>query len=135
MGKQLKNKTLKIESEDDIVRVRMIAREYAEDLDFKLVKRTKLVTASSEIARNTLLFGGGGVVEIEAVSNDEDTGIRLTFKDKGPGIADIEIAMQKGFSSQGGLGLGLPGTKRMVDDFLIVSHVGEGTRVKFTMWR
>jgi serine/threonine-protein kinase RsbT len=102
---------------------------------FSLVDQTKLVTAASEIARNTMTYGGGGAVLIEPLNNGGRRGLRLTFEDKGPGIADLELAMKDGYSSGGGLGLGLSGARRLSNDFEIVSKPGEGTRVSLTRWK
>jgi len=117
------------------VRVRQAARESALAQGFSLVDQTKLVTAASELARNALEYGGGGEVEIVRVSEPPRRGVRLIFVDHGPGIADIEQALRDGFTSGGGLGLGLSGAKRLCNDFSIESKVGEGTKVTITRWR
>lgn len=126
---------LPIRSQEDIVRVRQAARESALAQGFSLVDQTKLVTAASELARNALEYGGGGEVEIVRVSEPPRRGVRLIFVDHGPGIADIEQALRDGFTSGGGLGLGLSGAKRLCNDFSIESKVGEGTKVTITRWR
>src|SRR6201996_8619512 len=120
---------LPIRSPEDIVRVRQATRENAVAQGFSLVDQTKLVTAASELARNTLDYGGGGGVEIVRRSDPPRRGVRLIFTDKGPGIADIEQALKDGFTSGGGLGLGLSGAKRLSDEFSITSAPGEGTRI------
>ncbi len=117
------------------MRVRQAAREAGVAQGFSLVDQTKLVTAASELARNTLHYGGGGEVEIARLSEPPRRGVRLVFSDKGPGIADIEQALKDGFTSGGGLGLGLSGAKRLSNDFSIVSKVGEGTQVMIARWR
>lgn len=117
------------------MRVRQAAREAAIAQSFSLVDQTKLVTAASELARNTLDYGGGGEVEIARLNEPPRRGVRLVFTDKGPGIADIEQALRDGFTSGGGLGLGLSGAKRLSNDFSIVSKVGEGTQVMIARWR
>jgi serine/threonine-protein kinase RsbT len=126
---------LPIRTQEDIVRVRQAAREAGVAQGFSLVDQTKLVTAASELARNTLDYGGGGEVEIARLSEPPRRGVRLVFSDKGPGIADIEQALTDGFTSGGGLGLGLSGAKRLSNDFSIVSRIGEGTQVMIARWR
>jgi serine/threonine-protein kinase RsbT len=124
-----------IQSSEDVVRVRQLARERAVAQGFSLVDQTKLVTAASELARNTLEYGGGGEVTIEILNDGIRKGVRLTFSDKGPGIADIEQALKDGFTTGGGLGLGLSGARRLSNEFAIDSRPGEGTRVAITRWR
>ena len=126
---------LKLVSSEDVVVVRQAVRQRAADLGFSLVNQTKLVTAASELARNAVLHGGGGYARIETVSRNGRSGIRVTFEDRGPGIADIEQAMKDGFTTGGGLGLGLGGAKRLSDEFEIESRVGEGTRICVVRWR
>lgn len=128
------SETVPVVSETDVVNVRRRVREVAGKLGFSLVDQTKVVTAASELARNTLLYGGGGVMELTTL-NGPRLGIRLTFEDKGPGIPDIQLALRDGFTTGSGLGLGLGGAKRLVNEFDIVSHVGEGTRVTVTRWK
>jgi serine/threonine-protein kinase RsbT len=131
----LKDETASIRSSDDIVRVRRIVREWAVSLGFSLVDQTKVVTAASELARNVIDYGGGGDFRIEALNNDSRRGLRLTFSDEGPGIVDLEQAMQDGFTTGGGLGLGLGGAKRLVNEFLIDSKPGRGTTVVIVRWK
>ena len=126
---------LPIRTQEDVVRVRQAAREAGVAQGFSLVDQTKLVTAASELARNTLDYGGGGEVEIARLNEHPRRGVRLVFSDKGPGIADIEQALKDGFTTGGGLGLGLSGAKRLSNDFSIVSKVGEGTHVMIARWR
>jgi serine/threonine-protein kinase RsbT len=126
---------LPIRSREDIVRVRQATRESAVAQGFSLVDQTKLVTAASELARNTLDYGGGGEVEITLLSEPSRRGVRLVFADKGPGIADIELALKDGYTSGSGLGLGLSGAKRLSNEFSIESRVGEGTQVTIARWR
>ena len=130
----LKDDVLSIRSAEDVVRVRQAARQWALELRFSLVDQTKLVTAASELARNTLDYGGGGTVRVEALSDGARRGLRLTFEDKGPGIADIGQAMKDGFTSGSGLGLGLGGAKRLSSEFDIRSQLGVGTRVMIGRW-
>lgn len=127
--------TVEIRAAEDVVRVRQIVRHHAVESKFNLVDQTKIVTAASELARNTLLYGGGGTVLIEPLLSGVKQGLRLTFEDQGPGIADVELALQDGFSTGTGLGLGLSGAKRLSSEFDIVSTPGEGTRVVITRWK
>lgn len=125
---------VEIRSGDDVVVVRQKVRDWAIALGFRLVDQTRLVTAASELARNTLQYGGGGTAAIEALSNGVKRGLRLTFEDKGPGIPDIGLALTDGYTTGGGLGLGLSGARRLCGEFEIVSRVGEGTRVTVARW-
>lgn len=118
-----------IREEVDIVHVRQAARDVAVSVGFSLVEQTKLVTAASELARNTLKHGGGGVAEVELERAAGATALRLVFRDEGPGIADIEQALADGYSSAGGLGLGLSGARRLADEFDLQTQPGEGTTV------
>ena len=130
-----KSDELPIQTSADVVSVRQAVRSAAMEQSFSLVDQTKLVTAASELARNTLDYGGGGVVRIELLLEGIRRGVRLIFKDQGPGIADIELAMRDGYTSGGGLGLGLGGAKRLVNDFHIDSAPGKGTTITITRWR
>lgn len=120
--------------EQDVVPFRNRVKEYAVRIKMGLVNQTKLITAASELVRNMLRYGNGGEVLIEIVSRGRDNGIRLTFADKGPGIADISLAMKDGFSTGKSLGLGLPGTKRLVNEFDIKSELGRGTCITVIKW-
>ena len=131
----VKDETLSIKSSEDVVRVRQVARELATVQGLSLVDQTKIVTAASELARNTLDHGGGGTVKLEAINSEARRGLRLTFEDRGPGIPDIELALKDGYTTGGGLGLGLSGAKRLSNEFEIFSRVGEGTRVTITRWK
>jgi serine/threonine-protein kinase RsbT len=130
-----RHETLVISSSEDIVRVRQAVRARVVELGFSLIGQTKLVTAASELARNTLEFGGGGTVRLEIISNSTRTGVRLTFEDHGPGIPDIELALKDGYTTGNGLGLGLGGSRRLVNEFQIDSQVGRGTRVSIIRWK
>jgi serine/threonine-protein kinase RsbT len=129
------DESLEIRGAGDIVAVRQQVRARAAELGFSLVDQTKLVTAASELARNTLDYGGGGTVRIECIVEGGRHGIRLTFEDRGPGIPDVAEALRDGFSSGKGLGLGLGGARRLVNEFELDSRVGEGTRVRVARWR
>lgn len=124
-----------VKSAEDVVGIRQAVRQRAVELGFNLVDQTKIVTAASELARNTVQYGGGGRVTIEALEDFGRRGIRLTFQDDGPGIADIDLAMKDGFTTSGGLGLGLGGARRLSSDFSIQSAPGKGTRIIITRWR
>ena len=130
-----KTESVPIAADDDIVRVRQRVRDCSVAIGFSLVDQTKLVTAASELARNTLVYGKGGVALLETVLNDRRRGLRLTFEDQGPGIPDIAQALTDGYTSGHGLGLGLSGAKRLSQDFEITSRVGEGTRVVIARWK
>jgi serine/threonine-protein kinase RsbT len=131
----LKSDVHPIVSSDDVVRVRQVARQWAAELKFSLVDQTKLVTATSELARNTLEHGKGGRMKVELVENGARKGIRLTFEDEGPGIANIELALRDGYTTGSGLGLGLSGSKRLMNEFDIKSETGRGTTVTVTRWK
>jgi serine/threonine-protein kinase RsbT len=128
------SENLPIHAEIDIVMVRRRVREIAAGLGFSLVDQTKMVTAASELARNTMIYGGGGSMRAEAL-NGPRTGLRLIFEDKGPGIPDVDLALRDGFTTGSGLGLGLGGSKRLVSEFQVSSRVGEGTTVTITRWK
>jgi serine/threonine-protein kinase RsbT len=126
---------LPLKSSNDVVIARQKVRQWAIELKFSLVDQTKLVTAASELARNALDHGKGGAMTIEELANGSRAGLRLVFEDQGPGIADIEQALTDGFTSGSGMGLGLGGSKRLVNEFSIESKVGEGTKVTIARWR
>jgi serine/threonine-protein kinase RsbT len=125
---------LTVASDQDVVRVRQLVRTFAVDVKLSLVDQTKLVTAASELARNTLVYGGGGSVEVERISNGRRTGIKIVFADEGPGIVDLDLALTDGYTTGGGLGLGLSGARRLVDEFEIDTTVGQGTRISIVKW-
>lgn len=124
-----------VQTAEDVVSVRQVVRQHAVELGFNLVDQTKIVTAASELARNTLQHGGGGRVTIESVEAFGRRGLRLTFEDEGPGIPNVETAMRDGFTTGGGLGLGLSGARRLSNEFHIESAPGKGTRVVITRWK
>jgi serine/threonine-protein kinase RsbT len=126
---------LSLQTEHDIVAARQAVRKMTLELGFSLVDQTKMVTAASELARNTIIYGGGGVLQWEMLLEGAKKGLRLTFKDEGPGIADMALAMTDGWTSGRGLGMGLSGAKRLVNEFDIDSKPGKGTRVTITRWK
>ena len=129
------SETLPIQTSGDVVTVRQVVRTRAAELGLSLVDQTKIVTAASELARNTLDYGKGGHVHVELLRNESRAGIRLVFEDKGPGIKDIELAMTDGYTTGNGLGLGLSGARRLSQDFELSSRPGEGTRVTIARWK
>jgi serine/threonine-protein kinase RsbT len=131
-----RTETLPLRSDDDVLRVRQTVRIWmVEQKIFSLVEQTKMVTATSELGRNVVVHGGGGTARLELLAEDGRIGIRVTFQDQGAGIADIDQALRDGFTTGDGLGLGLGGSKRLVDDFEIGSEPGKGTRVTITKWK
>ena len=130
----LSTENVPVRTEPDVVAVRRRVREVSIQLGFSLVDQTKVVTAASELARNTVIYGGGGNMQMEML-NGPRVGLRLTFEDKGPGIPDLDLALRDGFTTGSGLGLGLSGAKRLASEFDIVSRVGEGTKVTITRWK
>jgi len=131
----VRDERLTVRSEEEIVRVRQVAREWAVALGFGLVDQTKIVTAASELARNTLIHGKGGTVRLEALNDGARRGLRLVFEDQGPGIPDVALALKDGYSTGTGLGLGLGGARRLMSEFEIQSSPGGGTRVAVTRWK
>ena len=131
----VRDETLHVRGSDDVVRVRQEVRARGVEAGFGLVDQTKIVTAASELARNTLDYGGGGTARIETIHNGLRRGLRLTFEDKGPGIPNVDLALTDGYTTGGGLGLGLSGAKRLSNEFEIRSVVGEGTRVTIARWK
>ncbi len=127
--------TIPIRTSDDVVRVRQAVRARAVEVGLGLVDQTKIITAASELARNTLDYGGGGELQIEMLQAGARRGVRLTFEDKGPGIPDLDQALTDGWTSGGGLGLGLSGAKRLSNEFSLKSVVGEGTQVMIARWK
>ena len=135
MSNSTKTEMLPVRAEQDIVTVRQKVRQWAVELKFSLVDQTKIITAASELARNLWIYGGGGEVTLQRVQTGNRAGLRVEFVDRGPGIPDIAEALRDGFSSGSGMGLGLGGAKRLVNEFEIDSKVGEGTRVCITRWK
>ena len=131
----IKTASVPLQNEGDIVHARQVVRQFATELTFSLVDQTKLVTAASELARNTVVHGLGGEVRVDVLEEGGRKGIRLTFSDRGPGIADVERAMRDGYTTGTGLGLGLGGARRLVNDFEIKSEAGKGTHVTVARWK
>ena len=124
-----------LRAEPDVVHARQAVRKMTQELKFSLVDQTKMVTAASELARNTVIYGGGGVMKWEMLLDGARSGLRLTFEDQGPGIPDLTLAMKDGWTSGSGLGMGLSGAKRLVNEFDLHSEVGKGTRVMIARWK
>jgi len=131
----VRSESLEVRTDEDIVRTRQTVRAWMVELKFSLVDQTKMVTAASELARNTVTYGGGGTACLEILDDGGRKGLRVRFEDHGPGIPDIGQAMKDGFTTGGGLGLGLGGSKRLVNEFDLWSEVGKGTRVTITRWK
>jgi serine/threonine-protein kinase RsbT len=131
----MKDESFPVRQDSDVVQARQAVRKMAAELGFSLVDQTKMVTAASELARNVLVHGGGGSMRLEVLQDGGRRGLRLIFEDQGPGIADIELALRDGYTTGRGLGLGLGGAKRLVNEFQIHSRVGEGTRVTIAKWK
>lgn len=124
-----------VRSDQDVVAVRQLVREWSIAVGFSLVDQTKMVTAASELARNAVIYGGGGTVRLELLNSDIRRGLRLVVEDEGPGISDLTLALKDGYSTGGGLGLGLGGARRLANEFELDSKPGEGTRVAITRWK
>lgn len=135
MTQTIKTETFPIRTESDVVIVRKIVRQWSTELGFGIVDLTKTVTAASELARNTVIYGGGGDLIMEALTSDRRKGLRMCFQDQGPGIPNLDLALTDGYTSGGGLGMGLSGSKRLMSEFDIQSKPGEGTRVTITKWK
>lgn len=131
----VRNDRLEVREDSQVVRVRHVVREWAIGLGFSLVEQTKVVTAASELARNTVIHGGGGFAEIQSLEENGRRGLRLTFVDQGPGIPDVQLALRDGFTTGGGLGLGLGGAKRLVHELQVDSTPGKGSRITMTRWK
>ncbi len=127
--------TLPLRNEENIVASRQMVRQLTQHLKFSLVDQTKMITAASELSRNTLVHGGGGQMRWELLDEGIRRGLRLYFEDEGKGIADLNLALKDGWTSGGGMGLGLPGSKRLVNEFDIRTAPGEGTCVTITRWK
>jgi serine/threonine-protein kinase RsbT len=131
----LRHETHPVQSDLDVVVVRQRVRDWAIQVGFNLVDQTKIVTAASELARNVLQHGNGGAMRLEALNDEQRRGLRLIFEDEGPGIPDVEMALRDGFTTRGGLGLGLGGAKRLSNEFAIETQPGKGTKVVITRWK
>jgi serine/threonine-protein kinase RsbT len=126
---------LSVRSDQDVVMARQLVRKLSQEMGFSLVDQTKLVTAASELARNARIYAGGGVMRWEKLQEGARIGLRLTFEDQGPGIPDVDLALKDGWTSGNGLGMGLSGAKRLVQDFDLQTTVGVGTKVVIARWR
>jgi serine/threonine-protein kinase RsbT len=124
-----------LRNEEDVVLARQAVRSWAVELGFSLIDQTKIVTAASELARNTVVYGGGGAMHMQMLEDGARRGLRLVFEDQGPGIPDIDQALRDGFTSGGGLGLGLGGARRLVNEFAIESQPGQGTKITVAKWK
>jgi serine/threonine-protein kinase RsbT len=124
-----------IRASEDVVTARQVVREWALQLGFSLVEQTKIVTAASELARNTLVHGGGGTMRLQALNDGPKSGLQILFEDQGPGIKDVDQALRDGFTTGSGLGLGLGGARRLSNEFELQSTPGQGTRVRIARWR
>jgi serine/threonine-protein kinase RsbT len=131
----LKTETLSLRDQNEIVLARQAARRWAAELGLSLVDQTKIVTATSELARNTVEYGGGGTMTLELLDTETRRGLRIIFEDHGPGIADVSLALSDGYTTGNGMGLGLGGSRRLVNEFDIQSRVGEGTRISIVRWK
>lgn len=131
-----KTERVALQTEEQVVRIRQLVRQSAAEIGLSLVDQTKIVTAASEIARNTVVYGGGGIVTVELIQSESGRrGLRLIFEDKGPGIPDPELALRDGYTTGSGLGLGLGGAKRLVNEFELDTKPGEGTRITLIRWK
>jgi serine/threonine-protein kinase RsbT len=131
----LRTDAMPVRSDGDVVLARQTVRRWAVEAGFTLVDQTKIVTAASELARNTVIYGKGGTMRLELLQDGGRRGLRLVFEDNGPGIADVRLALQDGYTTGTGLGMGLGGAKRLVSEFDLVSKVGEGTKITVTRWK
>ena len=135
MNERIPSEVLPLRSSQDVVRVRQRVRDLTVLLGFSLVEQTKMVTAASELGRNTVDYGRGGDVRLEVIDGTGGEGLRLTFEDQGPGIPDVELALRDGYTTGGGLGMGLGGARRLVSEMAIDSTLGQGTRITVTKWK
>jgi serine/threonine-protein kinase RsbT len=130
-----KSETLQVQASEDIVRVRQTVRTWAMEIGLSLLEQTKIVTAASELARNTLDYGGGGTATLLLLERNSRRGLQVIFEDRGPGIVDLDLALKDGYTTGAGLGLGLGGARRLSNEFELTSSPGEGTRVAITRWK
>jgi serine/threonine-protein kinase RsbT len=131
----LRSEELPLRSDEDVVRARQATRQWSVEIGFSLVDQTKIVTAASELARNTIIHGGGGRLRLESLNDGPRRGLRLVFEDQGPGIPDVQMALRDGFTTGTGLGLGLGGSRRLMSEFEISSSPGQGTRITTVRWK
>ena len=130
-----KSEVIPVKTEQDVVLARQLVRKLAQQLSFSLVDQTKMVTAASELARNTVVYGGGGEMIYETLVNGAKNGLKLVFRDQGPGIPDLDLALKDGWTSGKGMGMGLSGAKRLVNEFSLETEVGKGTSVTIIRWK
>lgn len=131
----VREQSFSIQSDADVVAARLGVRDWARNIGLTVLDLTKVVTAASELARNALIHGGGGTMQLQVVSQGGRQGLRATFSDRGPGIPELELAMQDGYTSGTGMGIGLPGAKRLVNEFALASEPGGGTSVTILRWQ
>jgi len=135
IGNDVDVRVVPLRADEDVVRMRQAVREYLVAVGFSLIEQTKMITAASELGRNTLRYGGGGEAHIQKVVNGSRRGVTLSFIDQGPGIADVELALTDGFSTSNGMGLGLSGARRLADEFELTTAPGAGTTVRISKWK
>ena len=131
----IRERSFPIQADTDVVSARMGVRDWAREIGLSVLDLTKVVTAASELARNALIHGGGGTMQLQVVSQAGRTGLRATFSDRGPGIPELDLAMKDGYTSGGGMGIGLPGARRLVNEFALATEPGGGTSVTILRWR
>ena len=135
IGNDIDVKVVPLRADEDVVRMRQVLRECLVSIGFSLIEQTKMITAASELGRNTLRYGGGGEAHIERVSDGSRCGVMLSFIDQGPGIADVELALTDGYTTSNGMGLGLGGARRLADEFELTTAPGRGTTVRISKWK
>ena len=135
IGNDIDVKVVPLRADEDVVRMRQVLRECLVSIGFSLIEQTKMITAASELGRNTLRYGGGGEAHIERVSDGSRCGVMLSFIDQGPGIADVELALTDGYTTSNGMGLGLGGARRLADEFELSTAPGKGTTVRISKWK
>ena len=135
IGNDIDVKVVPLRADEDVVRMRQVLREYLVSIGFSLIEQTKMITAASELGRNTLRYGGGGEAHIEKVNDGGRRGVILSFIDQGPGIEDVSLALKDGYTTGNGMGLGLGGARRLADDFELITAPGQGTTVRIAKWK
>jgi serine/threonine-protein kinase RsbT len=135
IGNDIDVKVIPLRADEDVVRMRQALRECLVSIGFSLIEQTKMITAASELGRNTLRYGGGGEAHIEKVTDGGRRGVVLSFIDQGPGIEDVDLALKDGYTTGNGMGLGLGGARRLADDFELTTAPGKGTTVRISKWK